>query len=62
MQRQKTDAEPSEAGYFLPLLFWLGALLAIRIAALVAARIDLVLDEAQYGPGLGCMGLFLRRQ
>ena len=48
MQRQNAHAKRSQAGYFLPLLFWLGALLAVRIAALVAARIDLVLDEAQY--------------
>jgi 4-amino-4-deoxy-L-arabinose transferase-like glycosyltransferase len=47
MQRH-AHAEQSEAGYLVPLLLWLGALLAIRVAALVAARIDLVLDEAQY--------------
>jgi 4-amino-4-deoxy-L-arabinose transferase-like glycosyltransferase len=48
MQRQNADAQRFQADYFVPLLFWLGALLAIRVAALVAARIDLVLDEAQY--------------
>ena len=48
MQRQNADAQRFQADYFVPLLLWLGALLAIRIAALVAARIDLVLDEAQY--------------
>jgi len=48
MQRQNADAQSFQADYFVPLLLWLGALLAVRIAALVAARIDLVLDEAQY--------------
>jgi 4-amino-4-deoxy-L-arabinose transferase-like glycosyltransferase len=48
MQRQNADAQRFQADYFVPLLLWLGALLAVRIAALVAARIDLVLDEAQY--------------
>jgi hypothetical protein len=38
----------SENGYFLRLLICLAALLALRIAAIYAAKIDLVLDEAQY--------------
>jgi hypothetical protein len=34
--------------YFLRLLICLAALLDLRIAAIYAAKIDLVLDEAQY--------------
>ncbi|HZP08692.1 ArnT family glycosyltransferase [Methyloceanibacter sp.] len=38
----------SNTGYVLPLIAWLGALLALRLAAIHAATIDLVPDEAQY--------------
>ena len=38
----------TETGYLLRLLVCLGAILALRLAAVYAARIDLVLDEAQY--------------
>ena len=38
----------TETFYLLCLLVCLGALLALRLAAVYAARIDLVLDEAQY--------------
>src|ERR1044071_3084775 len=38
----------SDTGYFLRLLGCLAALLALRIAAIYAAKTDLVLDEAQY--------------
>jgi 4-amino-4-deoxy-L-arabinose transferase-like glycosyltransferase len=38
----------SKTGYVLPLIAWLGALLALRLAAIHAATIDLVPDEAQY--------------
>src|SRR4029453_13289591 len=48
MVRQDQRASISENGYFLRLLICLGALLALRIAAIYAAKIDLVLDEAQY--------------
>ena len=48
MVRQEQRASISENGYFLRLLICLGALLALRIAAIYAAKIDLVLDEAQY--------------
>ena len=48
MVRQEQRASISESGYLLRLLICLGALLALRIAAIYAAKIDLVLDEAQY--------------
>ena len=48
MLRQGSDAHRSEGSYLAPLILCLGALLAVRIAALLAARVDLVLDEAQY--------------
>ena len=48
MVRQEQRASISENGHFLRLLICLGALLALRIAAIYAAKIDLVLDEAQY--------------
>ena len=35
-------------GYLLPLIACLGALLALRLAAIYAAKTDLVFDEAQY--------------
>jgi 4-amino-4-deoxy-L-arabinose transferase-like glycosyltransferase len=38
----------TETGYLLPLVACLGALLALRLAAIYAAKTDLVLDEAQY--------------
>jgi len=38
----------SDTGYFLRLLGCLAALLALRVAAVYAAKTDLVLDEAQY--------------
>jgi 4-amino-4-deoxy-L-arabinose transferase-like glycosyltransferase len=38
----------SETFYLLLLVICLGALLALRLAAVYAAKIDLVLDEAQY--------------
>jgi 4-amino-4-deoxy-L-arabinose transferase-like glycosyltransferase len=37
-----------ETGYLLPLIACLAALLALRLAAIYAAKIDLVSDEAQY--------------
>ena len=37
-----------ETGYLLPLIACLAALLALRLAAIYAARTDLVSDEAQY--------------
>ncbi len=48
MLRQISRLSPSETRYLLSLLVCLGALLALRLAAVYAARIDLVLDEAQY--------------
>ena len=48
MVRQEQRASISENGYFLRLLICLAALLALRIGAIYAAKIDLVLDEAQY--------------
>jgi hypothetical protein len=44
----QTSRPATETGYFVPLLLCLGALLALRIAAIHFAKIDLVLDEAQY--------------
>jgi 4-amino-4-deoxy-L-arabinose transferase-like glycosyltransferase len=38
----------TETGYLLPLIACLGALLALRLAAIYAAKTDLVFDEAQY--------------
>jgi Dolichyl-phosphate-mannose-protein mannosyltransferase len=48
MLRQIEPSSTSETRYFLSLLVCLGALLALKLAAVYAARIDLVLDEAQY--------------
>ena len=48
MLRQTSHSSTTETRYFLSLLAGLGALLALRLAAVYAARIDLVLDEAQY--------------
>jgi 4-amino-4-deoxy-L-arabinose transferase-like glycosyltransferase len=48
MVRQEQRASISENGYLVRLLICLGALLALRLAAIYAAKIDLVLDEAQY--------------
>jgi 4-amino-4-deoxy-L-arabinose transferase-like glycosyltransferase len=48
MVRQEQRASIIEKSYLLPLLIWLGALLVLRIAAIYAAKTDLVLDEAQY--------------
>jgi len=48
MLRQEQRASITENSYVVPLLIWLGALLALRLAAIHAARIDLVTDEAQY--------------
>jgi hypothetical protein len=45
---QSSRYSTSEDGYLLPLLSCLGALLALRLAAVYAAKTDLVLDEAQY--------------
>ncbi len=39
---------PSRTGYVVPLIAWLAALLALRLAAIFFAKIDLVPDEAQY--------------
>jgi len=47
-QRQGSHSAISEAGYLLRLLVCLGALLALRLVAVYAAKTDLVLDEAQY--------------
>src|SRR6476619_7530870 len=44
----QTSRPATETGYFVPLLLCLGALLALRIAAIHFAKIDLVPDEAQY--------------
>jgi 4-amino-4-deoxy-L-arabinose transferase-like glycosyltransferase len=46
--RQNSRSSISDSGYFLSLLVCLGALLALRLAAVYAAQIDLVRDEAQY--------------
>ena len=48
MLRQVSRSAISDTGYFLRLLGCLGALLALRLAAVYAAKTDLVLDEAQY--------------
>lgn len=44
-QEQRASAE---TGYLLPLVACLAALLALRLAAIYAAKTDLVSDEAQY--------------
>jgi len=48
MVRQGSRLSITETGYLLSLLVCLGALLALRLVAVYAARTDLVLDEAQY--------------
>lgn len=48
MLRQEQRASITDYSYFLPVLIWLGALLVLRLAAIYAAKIDLVPDEAQY--------------
>ena len=48
MLRQLPRATISDTGYLLRLLACLGALLALRLAAVYFAKTDLVLDEAQY--------------
>ena len=48
MVRQEPRASITETGYVLRLVICLGALLALRLAAVYAAKTDLVLDEAQY--------------
>jgi 4-amino-4-deoxy-L-arabinose transferase-like glycosyltransferase len=48
MLRQISRSSTSETRYLLSLLACLGALLALRLAAVYAARIDLEFDEAQY--------------
>lgn len=48
MLRQVSRSAISDTGYFLRLLACVGALLALRLVALYAAKTDLVLDEAQY--------------
>src|SRR5688500_8714899 len=48
MAPQGPRASTTETGYLLRLAACLGALLALRLAAVYAAKTDLVLDEAQY--------------
>ena len=48
MVPQGQRAPITETGYLLRLIACLGALLALRLAAVYAANTDLVLDEAQY--------------
>src|SRR6188472_2559041 len=48
MLRQEQRASITDYSYFLPVLLWLGALLVLRLAAIYAAKIDLVPDESQY--------------
>ena len=48
MVRQVPRPPITDTGYLLRVLVCLGAILALRLAAVQAARIDLVLDEAQY--------------
>ena len=48
MVRQGSPSPISETGYLLRLILYLGALLALRLVAVYAAKTDLVLDEAQY--------------
>jgi hypothetical protein len=47
MVPQGQRAPITETGYLLRLIACLGALLALRLAAVYAANTDLVLDEAQ---------------
>ena len=48
MSRQEPRSSITETGYLLRLLVCLGALLALRLLAVYAAKTNLVLDEAQY--------------
>ena len=48
MVREQPRSSISETGYLLRLAACLGALLAVRLAAVYPANNDLVLDEAQY--------------
>ncbi|MEX1060212.1 MAG: glycosyltransferase family 39 protein [Methyloceanibacter sp.] len=48
MLRQGSRSSTTDTAYLLRVLICLGALLALRLVAVYAARIDLVLDEAQY--------------
>jgi hypothetical protein len=48
MVPQGQRASITETGYLLRLLICLGALLALRLAAVYVAKTDLVLNEAQY--------------
>jgi len=48
MAPQAQRSPITETGYVLRLVACLGALLALRLAAVYAAKTDLVLDEAQY--------------
>ena len=48
MVREEPRSSITETGYLLRLAVCLGALLALRLAAVYAANTDLVLDEAQY--------------
>src|ERR1700752_48902 len=48
MVPQGQRGSTTETSYALPLIVCLGALLAVRLAAVYAAKTDLVLDEAQY--------------
>ena len=48
MVREQPRSSITETGYLLRLAVCLGALLALRLAAVYAAKTDLVLDEAQY--------------
>ena len=45
---RQTSRPATETGYFVPLLALPRRALALRIAAIHFAKIDLVLDEAQY--------------
>lgn len=44
----QNSSASAETGYLLPLIACLGALLALRLGAIYAAKTDLVFDEAQY--------------
>lgn len=48
IKRRSPPHAAIERSYLLPLFLCLGALLAMRIAGLMAGRMDLVFDEAQY--------------
>jgi len=48
MPPQGSRSSISETNYLLRLLVCLGAILALRLVAVYVARIDLVLDEAQF--------------